>query len=187
MRIISGQLKGKKLLTPLDKTTRPLKDIVRESIFNILDHSSKVSTNLHNAKVLDLFSGTGSFGIECLSRGAEEVIFFENHNNSLKILKKNIFNLNLEKKTILYNHSAYDLQTSNFKKIIFDIIFFDPPFKDRKIENLIKQVEKLKVTNFNSLLIIHRNKKSDDNLSQYLNIVEEKNYGLSKVFFCKFR
>ena len=67
MRIISGELKGKKLSEPLDKSTRPLKDMVRESIFNILDHSNKVSAKIHNAKVLDLFSGTGSFGIECLS------------------------------------------------------------------------------------------------------------------------
>ena len=56
MRIISGDLKGKKLLTPLDKSTRPLKDMVRESIFNILDHSSKVSAKINNSKLLDLFS-----------------------------------------------------------------------------------------------------------------------------------
>ena len=87
MRIIGGNLKGKKLLIPLDKSTRPLKDMVRESIFNIFDHSSKSPKNISNAKVLDLFSGTGSFGIECLSRGAKDVIFFENYSNSLKILE----------------------------------------------------------------------------------------------------
>ena len=76
MRIISGELKGKKLSDTLDKTTRPLKDMVRESIFNIIDHSNKVPAKIFNAKVLDLFSGTGSFGIECLSRGASEVFFF---------------------------------------------------------------------------------------------------------------
>ena len=79
MRVIGGSLKGKKLLIPLDKSTRPLRDMVRESIFNILDHSSKVSKDINNSKVLDLFSGTGSFGIECLSRGAKEVVFFENY------------------------------------------------------------------------------------------------------------
>ena len=89
MRIISGELKGKKLLEPLDKSTRPLKDIVRESIFNILDHSNKISIKMNDAKVLDLFSGTGSFGIECLSRGSDNVIFFENYQNSLKILNQN--------------------------------------------------------------------------------------------------
>ena len=64
MRIISGDLKGKKLLTPLDKSTRPLKDIVRESIFNILEHSNSFGTDIKNSFVLDLYAGIGSFGIE---------------------------------------------------------------------------------------------------------------------------
>ena len=76
MRIIGGNLKGKKILNPKDKSTRPLKDLVRESIFNIIEHSKNEFVNLNGAKVLDLFSGTGSFGIECISRGAEKVIFF---------------------------------------------------------------------------------------------------------------
>jgi len=185
MRIISGELKGKKLSVPLDKSTRPLKDMVRESIFNILDHSNKLFTEIYNAKVLDLFSGTGSFGIECLSRGAAEVIFFENYHNSLKILKQNIFNLKLENKSIVYDYSAYNLKDVNLEDRIFNIIFLDPPFKDRKIKILIDQIKKLNVADENSLLIIHRKKKSEDNISQYLNVIDEKNYGLSKIFFCK--
>ena len=186
MRIISGDLKGKKLLIPLDKSTRPLKDMVRESIFNIINHSPKVSAKIKDSKVLDLFSGTGSFGIECLSRGANNVVFFENYINSLKILKQNIVNLKLENKSNVYNYSAYDLENSSLNVDIFNIIFLDPPFKDKNIKVLIDQIIRLKITDENSLLIIHRNKKSDDNISQYLNIVEEKNYGLSKIFFCKF-
>ncbi len=185
MRIISGEFKGKKLLIPIDKSTRPLKDMVRESIFNILDHSPKISTKINNSKVLDLFSGTGSFGIECLSRGAANVIFFENYINSLKILNKNIFNLKLEKKISIYNYSAYNLESSNLKNELFDIIFLDPPFKDRDIKNLIEQIKKLKIANSRSLIIIHRNKKSNDKISDYLNVIEEKSYGLSKIFFCK--
>ncbi len=185
MRIIKGEFKGKKLLIPLDKSTRPLKDIVRESIFNVLDHSSKVSTRINNSKVLDLFSGTGSFGIECLSRGATNVVFFENYLNSLKILKQNILNLEIEKKCTIYDHSAYELRSSNLKNEIFDIIFLDPPFKDKNIENLIEQIDKLNIVDTNTLLIIHRNKKSNDKISEYLNIIEEKKYGLSKIFFCR--
>ena len=88
MRIIGGNLKGKKIHNALDKSTRPLKDLVRESIFNILEHSKCEYVNLKNSKVLDLFAGTGSFGIECLSRGAKEVFFFENYKNSIVVLKK---------------------------------------------------------------------------------------------------
>jgi N6-adenine-specific methylase len=88
MRIIGGNLRGKKILKPIDKLTRPLKDMVRESIFNIINHSQDEFVELNNAKILDLFSGTGSFGIECLSRGAKKVTFFENYSNSIKKKKK---------------------------------------------------------------------------------------------------
>ena len=70
MRIISGQYKGRKILEPLDKNTRPLKDLTKESIFNIIKHSNKLNFNLNNSNVLDLFSGVGSFGLEALSRNA---------------------------------------------------------------------------------------------------------------------
>jgi len=185
MRVIGGSLKGKKLLIPLDKSTRPLKDMVRESIFNILDHSSKVSKNINNSKVLDLFSGTGSFGIECLSRGAQEVTFFENYSNSLKILKKNLFNLKLESKTKIYETNAYNLKESNLKNEIFDVIFLDPPFKDKEINILIDQIKILKIADMNTIIIIHRNKKSVDNISKLLDVLDEKNYGLSKILFSK--
>ena len=71
MRIISGIFKGKKILEPENLKTRPLKDLTKESIFNLINHSNKFSINLRSSNILDLFSGTGSFGIECLSRGAE--------------------------------------------------------------------------------------------------------------------
>ena len=185
MRVIGGNLKGKKLLIPLDKSTRPLKDMVRESIFNILHHSSKVSKNINDSKVLDLFSGTGSFGIECLSRGAKKVIFFENYSNSIKILKNNIFNLKLESKTKVYESNAYNLKETNLEKEIFDVIFLDPPFKDKEMNNLINQIKLLKIADINTLIILHRNKKSVDNISKFLNVLDEKNYGLSKILFSK--
>ena len=185
MRVIGGSLKGNKLLIPMDKSTRPLRDMVRESIFNILDHSSKVSKNINNSIVLDLFSGTGSFGIECLSRGAQEVIFFENYSNSIKILKNNIFNLKLDSKTKVYENNVYNLKESNLENKIFDVIFLDPPFKDKEINNLINQIKLLKITDINTIIIIHRNKKSVDNIFKFLNILDEKNYGLSKILFGK--
>ena len=80
MRIISGNYKGKKILPPKDKLTRPLKDLTKESIFNIIKHSKLLEVNLENSNILDLFSGVGSFGLECLSRRAANVTFLENLN-----------------------------------------------------------------------------------------------------------
>ena len=77
MRIISGKFKGSNLHIPKNKYTRPLKDIVKESIFNLLTHSSKISFHLEKSNVLDLYSGSGSFGLECLSRQAKYVYFIE--------------------------------------------------------------------------------------------------------------
>ncbi|MDB0072233.1 RsmD family RNA methyltransferase, partial [Candidatus Pelagibacter sp.] len=94
MRIISGNFKGKKILLPKDKLTRPLKDLTKESIFNILKHSKLLNIELENSNILDLFSGVGSFGLECLSRGAKNVTFLESYADVLNVLKKNIDNLN---------------------------------------------------------------------------------------------
>ena len=79
MRIIGGNFKGKKIFEPKDKATRPLKDLTKESIFNIINHSNKFSIDIVKSCVLDLFSGTGSFGLECLSRKAKHVSFVENY------------------------------------------------------------------------------------------------------------
>ena len=98
MRIIAGKLKGSSLHIPKNLNTRPLKDLTRESIFNLLSHSNKVSLKLEESSVLDLYSGTGSFCLECLSRNSKCVYFVENNKDALEILKKNIEKLKVKKK-----------------------------------------------------------------------------------------
>ena len=107
MRIISGSNKGKKLILPNDKITRPLKDMAKESIFNILSHAKYVNFQLEDSKVLDLFSGIGSFGLECISRGSKYVFFFENYPPVLKILKNNISNLKYENQSKVIDVDAF--------------------------------------------------------------------------------
>ena len=185
MRIIRGNLKGKNILAPSDKLTRPLKDMVKESIFNIIEHSKNEYVDLNNAKILDLFSGTGSFGIECLSRGAKKVIFFENYINSIKILKKNLDLLNLNQCSRIIEKDAYNISQYQHNLLKFDLIFLDPPFKDNKLSQLIEKIKKMKITSKNTLIVIHRNKKISENISKDLIISKEKNYGLSKIIFGK--
>ena len=185
MRIIGGHFKGKKIIVPSDKSTRPLKDMVRESIFNIIEHSKNEFVNLDGAKILDLFSGTGSFGIECISRGAEKVIFFENYINSIKVLKKNLDLLKLNKYAKIIEKDVYNINKSQLNYMKFDLIFLDPPFKDNKINQLIDIIKIMKITTKNTLIIIHRNKKIAENITKNLIISKEKNYGLSKIIFGK--
>ena len=115
MRIIGGRLKGAKLYIPRNKNTRPLKDLVRESIFNLLIHSNKILFQFKQSNILDLYAGTGSFGLECISRQANNVYFIENEKDVLKILEKNIEKLNLGKNTKILSNDVISL----IKKKIF--------------------------------------------------------------------
>ena len=183
MRIISGDFKGKKILQPRDKQTRPLKDLTKESIFNIINHSNLIDINLKNSNILDLFSGVGSFGLECLSRGALTVTFFENYKNALKILKLNILSLNIQKRTKIIEKNIFEegsLESLNKK---FEVIFIDPPFKEKKLNYLLKKIYDLKILKKNGVLIIHRHKKEEDEFPEEYKIIKEKTYGISKLFF----
>ena len=103
MRIISGYLKGKSINFLKNNNTRPLKDIVKENIFNILKHSSLINLNIEKSNILDLYSGIGSFGIECISRGAKKVFFIEKNLLASKILKENLINLSVVEKAKIFN------------------------------------------------------------------------------------
>ena len=183
MRIISGLLKGKKILVPKDNKTRPLKDLTKESIFNIIEHSNKFKIDLNNSNILDLFSGVGSFGIECLSRGVKKVIFVENYSGVLPILKRNLLNLKLYNEYEIFENDIYDNNfLSNFNRK-FDIIFLDPPFKDKNIQHLLLKIKNLKILNENGIIILHRHKSENDDFSNICKIIEQKKYGISKISF----
>ena len=187
MRIIAGTLKGRKLIEPIDIFTRPLKDLTKESIFNILEHSNLTPIKLKNSNVLDLFAGVGSFGIECISRGAKKVLFCENHIPVTKILNKNIANLKCKKNTDIYIGDAFKLlNDKSFLINKFQIIFLDPPFKDKKIKELLENLNKTNILDKEGIVVLHRNKKYKDVLPKKFKIILKKTYGLSKIIFGSF-
>ena len=184
MRIISGKNKGKKLILPSDKSTRPLKDLTKESIFNILTHANYINFHLRNSKDLDLFSGIGSFGLECISRGSKFVFFLENYTPVLEILKINISNLEYENKSKVIDIDAFEINNDIFKENQkFQIIFCDPPFKEKKIELLIKKIIEMDVLEKNGIIIIHRKKGDIDTYPKKFKVIDTKNYGLSTFVF----
>ena len=183
MRIISGSFKGKKILEPKDIKTRPLKDLTKESIFNIITHSKKFKINLENSIILDLFSGVGSFGIECLSRNVKKVIFVENYNGVLPILKRNLENLNLNEKFSILEYDIYKSRIFSKLESKFDIIFLDPPYKDTNLDRLLIEINNQKILNTNGIVIIHRHKNEQDIIPKVFQIVAQKKYGISKITF----
>lgn len=182
MRIISGIFKGKKIALPVDKNTRPLRDLVKESIFNLINHSKQFDLNIFNSEILDLFSGSGSFGLECISRGAKKVIFIENYKPALEILKKNILNLETENKIDIIEKDCFKIFKQNiiFSKK-FDLIFMDPPYREENINFLIDQIKQSEILKKNGVLIIHRHKKDALKITKKLNILIDRNYGISKI------
>ena len=184
MRIISGKLKGKKLFLPKDNATRPLKDLVKVSIFNLLDHSNIVKKKLENSSILDLFSGTGSFGLECLSRGSKNVYFFENYVEAIKVLEKNLNFFKNSKNFKIFKFDCFKFFESN-KEINkkFDIIFLDPPYKELRINKLIEKIIQKKILKDDGLIIIHRHKNDKLEISKKLKVLDVRNYGISKVYF----
>ena len=186
MRIIGGKFKGKKLLGPRDKETRPLKDLAKESIFNVINHSNNFAIDIKKANVLDLFSGVGSFGIECLSRGAIHVTFVEKYEGVLPILKNNLDNL---KSKIDYKIIESDiLNKFNFKilKSKYDLIFLDPPYREKAIEKILNTLFENKILKDNGIIIIHRHKKEMNRFPKNFKLIDEKRYGISKIIFGSF-
>ena len=182
MRIIRGKNKGKKIYLPIDKNTRPLRDLVKESIFNLIEHSNKFNTSIANSYVLDLFSGTGSFGLECFSRGAKYITFVENYANALNILKKNISNMGAMSFSEVIDNDCFELFDER-KKISnkFDLIFLDPPYKNKNINLLISQIIDQKILKTNGIILIHRHKKDDIEITSKLKILDNRKYGISKI------
>ena len=187
MRIISGKFKGRKLSQPLDKNTRPLKDVVKESVFNLIVHSKLIRLDLRESNILDLFSGSGSFGIECLSRDVKHVTFIENYKPAINILKKNINELDTDNNYDLIEKDIFDekIYISLNKK--YDLIFVDPPYKEKKIEQIFSLIKNFKILKKNGYIILHRNKKSDNFIQNNFETIDVRSYGISKIIFYKLK
>jgi 16S rRNA (guanine966-N2)-methyltransferase len=183
MRIISGFLKGKKIDFLKSANTRPLRDFVKESIFNIIKHSNRINIPLQNTNILDLYSGVGSFGIECISRGAKNTTFVEQDNQTLAVLKKNIRHLKIEKKSKVFETKIINFLKQLNKKTKYEIIFFDPPFSENLFIEELKIIKKSNLYKENHLIIIHRESKTKDNFSNIIDITVTKKYGRSKILF----
>ena len=186
MRIISGKFKNKKLYFPKNLKTRPLKDSVKENIFNILNHSNNINIEIKNSNVIDLYAGTGSFGLECLSRGTSRVFFVENDLYALKNLKKNIEDLNIAHEAIIYSQDVFKFLDTLVLQKKFDLAFLDPPYTNKTYVKIFKILKKKDIMNKNHVFILHKEKNSTEDINQHLNIIQNKIYGRSEIFFGRF-
>ena len=141
MRIISGKYSGRKIITPKGKETRPTTDRFKETLFNIIENSLKI--DLKEKNILDLFAGSGSLGLEAISRGAKSCVFLDKSSKAIKVIEYNINNLGLSSSDCI-NIDVSKIR--KFKKDVedkIDIIFSDPPYSktdinEIAISNLVK-------------------------------------------------
>ena len=184
MRIIAGKLKGSILYMPQNKSTRPLKDLARESIFNLLTHSKSILFQFEKSNILDLYAGTGSFGLECLSRQVKRVYFVEKDKDVIEILKKNINKFRLKERTKIFTNDVFDLiEKQNIFGLQFQLIFCDPPFKKINIEKLISLIFNRNLLQKNGIVILHRHKNTKEKFANCFKIIDQRVYGVSKITF----
>jgi 16S rRNA (guanine966-N2)-methyltransferase len=125
MRVVAGRLKGRSLASPSSRDIRPTADRLRESVFNILSHA--YNDPIRDARVLDLFAGTGALGIEAVSRGAKFALFVDNGAEARALLRNNVEALGLGGVTKVFRRDATDLGPAHPVER-FSLVFLDPPY-----------------------------------------------------------
>lgn len=172
MRVISGFLKGKNIIGYDILGTRPTMSRVKESLF------ASIYSYLQDSIVLDLFAGSGSLAFEAISNGASKAYLVDNNPKVINILRKNILNLNINDKCLVYNMDYQKaLEFFNLNKIKFDLIFLDPPYKFKNISFILEYISKNKLLNDNGLAICEY---QDDKLADSyldLSLIKSKKYG----------
>ena len=167
MRVLSGKLKGLKILTNDKKLkgsesfiTRPTSDRVKETLFNILEYGFNI--DFSQISFFDCFSGSGAIGIEAISRGSTIVNFLDKDGAACECITKNLAKFKLHENDHVnclgvINHDFFDKNLSPSKK--FDIVFLDPPYELIKASKVFMRLKELRVTKINSLIIYECNKE----------------------------
>lgn len=179
MRVISGSARGLKLKSPKGMDVRPTTDRVKESLFNIINNY------ILESFVLDLFSGTGSLGIETLSRGAERCTFVDSSKDSIEIIKENLKNTRfIDKGEVIFSDVINAINKFSVRRDKFDIVFMDPPYLKNLIIPTLKEISKRGILEEDGIIIVEHDIKDviPDNVDK-LYKYREKKYGNTILSF----
>ncbi len=167
IKIIAGKYKGAKIITP--DSARPTLSRSKQIIFDILESFSSNTKNFFENKIIfDCFAGSGSFGIEALSRGADFVYFADIDKNAIKVIHKNIKHIDAENSCCIMKTDIQNIKNSNkYKSQICDILFLDPPYGKVSIYRTIEHLRLNGWLNSSSIIVTEEDKKNKENLSMY--------------------
>ncbi len=155
MRVISGKYRGRRLRGPEGLELRPTGDRLKETLFNILGQK------IEGAAILDVFGGTGSIGIEALSRGAREVAFIENSTAAVRLIEQNLKLCRIEDGYRILKEDVFTalrfLARSGFK---VDVAFFDPPYQWKPYQDLLEITFHRELLSANGVAVIEHHRKA---------------------------
>ena len=173
VRIISGQFGGRKIESTDNDRTHPMGERIRNALFNSL------GSEVEGAEVLDAFAGTGSIGIEALSRGASQAMFIEKDRIAQDILAKNVTMLGLEERATIIRTTVNSWLASS-EPPLFDIIFVDPPYDDTQFSTAEKLLGLLKP---NGLMVLSHPGRSETPTRPGVVVVDNRSYGSARLTF----
>lgn len=182
MRVISGNARGKKLVSLEGTNTRPTLDRVKEALFNIIQF------DIQGKKILDLFAGSGALGIEAISRGAESATFCDNSMDAIEVIKTNIENTKCTDKSEVLKKDyllALNYLAKNNKK--FDIIFLDPPYKTDFATKAIEKILQLDLLSKEGIIILETDdaNKEETIKKENIQIFDKRIYGRVILIFIR--
>lgn len=180
MRIISGVSRGSRLVTLEGTETRPTLDRVKEPLFSI------IQMHIKDARVLDLFAGSGALGLEALSRGAKMAVFSDISDKAINVIKQNIEKTKLGEKTVVIKNSYEEvLNQMKSEKKEFDIIFLDPPYKSGLLDDAIRKILEYKLLAKEGIVVVETDTEAELQKVQNvdLHIKDIRKYGRVILLF----
>ncbi|NEZ46023.1 16S rRNA (guanine(966)-N(2))-methyltransferase RsmD [Clostridium niameyense] len=183
MRIISGSAKGRKLLSPKSGITRPTLDRIKESMFDMIQN------RVYGSKVLDVFAGTGSLGLESASRGAKECYLIDRSDETYPLLRENISNLKFENICKSFNMDSYEaLRNFGKRSLVFDLIFIDPPYAKEMIPPAIDIIQQEGLLHKEGLIVTKIDSKEEIyEGTDKIVLIRHRRYGNTTVCFYHFK
>lgn len=180
MRIVAGDLKGRSIVAPPGKATRPTTDRVREALFNVIAHADW-APEIEGARVVDLFAGSGALGLEALSRGAAFCLFVETDTKARAAIRDNVETFSLFGITRVHRRSATDLGVipAGLGRP-FDIAFLDPPYGKALAPQALESLNSGGWLSDDAIAIVETGEDEALNVSGW-DLLDERTYGSSKM------